>query len=367
MRPAPDTVYLYRTPTDTITPPLEHYADLAYQALSRLDLDLPATGTVMLKPNITIPEPPDSRIIAHPGFILGMLRYLLEAGVGSDRLMVAEVQNAKDYDHWAGVSGYAEMLAPLGLSLTALQSMEGISVPVPGGVVFDQFLLFREAVECAFFFDVPVAKCHNLCCTTMAMKNLQGTVVSPQRHLCGVQEVDKPFSPELDRITASGLSLHEDRFCHKQSDMLTARRHTGIPRLSVIDGVVGRDGTAFREGQNRPLGWTLIGENEVNVDAVGTYLFGLDPERTPYLRVAAARGLGANRMADIPVVDLQTGESLSAAALAAHRSDPVLMPLCRYSGGSYARFRGDGSVVPWGLDRVNKQREQDGLELISPE
>ena len=65
--------------------------------------------------------------------------------------------------------------------------------------------------------------------------------------------------------------------------------------------MVGRDGTAFREGRNHALGWALLGTNEIHVDAVGTHLFGLDPEATPYLQVAAQRGLGTNRVDDIEV------------------------------------------------------------------
>lgn len=360
-----DKVYLYRTEIDSTEVPSARYEELAFAALSRLELPLPAQGTVVLKPNITIPAEPETRIITHPGFVVGLLRALMEKGVARERLMVAEVASRRGEEEWARTSRYNEALAPLGMKLTGLIGHEGVRVEVPGGVVFEHLLLFREVAECGFFINVPVAKCHNLSCTTLSTKNLQGTVVSPQRHMCTVQQEDKHLSEEvLVRINGSGLSLHEERFCHKHADMISARRHLGIPRLNVIDGMVGRDGTAFREGRNHPLGWTAIGENEVHVDAVGTYLFGLDPERTPYLKVAAGRGLGTNRVEEIEVVDLAAGAALDLETLQALRADPPLMPLSRYNGSYYARFRTDGSVVPWGLDRVNQQRAADGLELI---
>ena len=93
------------------------------------------------------------------------------------------------------------------------------------------------------------------------------------------------------------------------------------------------------------------------MDAMGTYLMGLDPEATP-LRFAAARGLGTNRIADIELVDLRTGEGLDPER---QRSPRVLMPVAGFSEGYYRRFRADGSVVPWQLDAVNKQRREDGL------
>jgi uncharacterized protein (DUF362 family) len=390
MRVDPERVYLYRIPVDSNIVPFEQYQEAAYNALSRLELELPESGSIAFKPNITIPAAPESRIVTHPGFIVGMLKRLLELGIARERLVVMEGyghrrrgparrfhsphhQHRHHHHHHRPppkplpeASGYADALAPLGLRLTDHDQSEGVAVPIPGGKVFDHLQLTHYAAQAAFLFNVPVAKCHNLSCTTLSTKNLQGLALSPQRHMCGIQDEDEGVSTEdLLRLTDSGLSLHEERFCHKHADLLTAVRQTGVPRLCVVDGLVGRDGTAFNEGQNYPLGWTLIGVNEVHVDTVATYLFGLDPEQTPYLRVAAERGLGANRVSDLEVIDLATGAALDSKALAAHRHDPPLMPLARYGEDYYARFRPDGSVVPWALERINQQRQEDGLEPIA--
>ncbi|MEW6752699.1 MAG: DUF362 domain-containing protein [Candidatus Latescibacterota bacterium] len=398
MRIEPERVYLYRRPVDSAVLPSAAYQDLAYAALSRLDLELPADGTIAIKPNITIPAGPETRIVTHPGFVVGILRRLLDLGVPRERLVVMEgygrrQEGARSGSGWhhphphrhrlhyqlhpepqfhapahgplPQASGYEAALGELGLPLTNHDECQEIDVPVPGGVIFRQLRFPHHSARAGLLLNVPVAKCHNLSCTTLCTKNLQGLVLSPQRHMCGIQAEDEGVpAEELARIGASGLSLHEERFCHKHADLLAAVRHTGVPRLCVVDGLVGRDGTAFNEGRNHPLGWTVIGVNEVHVDAVATYLFGLDPEQTPYLRVAAQRGLGSNRVSDLEVVDLATGQALAPHRLAACRHQPALMPLCRYGDGYYARFRADGSVVPWALDRVNQQRRADGLEPI---
>ena len=65
-----EKVYLYRTSIDTLDVPFERYRDLAYQALKLVEVKLPAEGTILLKPNITIPAEPETRIITHPGFIV---------------------------------------------------------------------------------------------------------------------------------------------------------------------------------------------------------------------------------------------------------------------------------------------------------
>jgi uncharacterized protein (DUF362 family) len=235
------------------------------------------------------------------------------------------------------------------------------TVEVPGGVVYEHYPIYSEVAECGFFFNVPLAKCHNLGCTTLAIKNLMGILDRPERHLCAIQEVDKPLEEGIWRLTENGISLFEERFYHKLCDLVAALRSLPIPRLCMVDGLIGRDGTAFNEGENYPLGWTLIGENEVHVDAVATYLMGLDPEVTPYLKFAAERGLGTNRVEDIELVDLADGAVLEKQAL---RSQQVLMPVAGAGGEYYPRFRADGSVVPWRLEDVNKQRQEDGQAPI---
>ena len=72
-----DKVYLYRVEIDRAEAPFEAYRDLAYRALSKVDLNLPAEGAVFLKPNATVLFPAEKRIVTHPGFLAGMLDALM--------------------------------------------------------------------------------------------------------------------------------------------------------------------------------------------------------------------------------------------------------------------------------------------------
>jgi uncharacterized protein (DUF362 family) len=365
----PDKVYLYRARIEGAEAPLAQYRSLAYAALNAVELDLPRTGTVLVKPNATVLFPAEKRIITHPGFVGGILDALVDKGVERERLLVAEGQSGEHPQHghtWEG-AGYKAVLAPRRVPLRVLNGVETRPVAVPGGVVYDSYPIAREVAECGYFLNAPLAKCHNLGCTTLSIKNLMGILTSPVRHLCNIQEVDQPFAEGLWRLTESGLSLFEDRFYHKLCDLVAALRSLKIPRLCAVDGLVGRDGTAFNEGRNYPLGWALLGVNEVHVDAVATYLMGLDPEATPYLKFAAARGLGSNRVGEIEVVDLIDGQALDPEALRQRRSPSVLMPVARCEQGYYRRFRRDGSATPWRIDEVNKQRLADGQPPVPVE
>ena len=302
----PDSVYLVRREIAAAEAPFEEYRQLALEVVKGVDIPWPQSGKVLIKPNATVLFPPEKRVITHPGFVGGLLDGLLEAGVQREQLVVAEGQsgeNPKEGHTWEK-SGYAPMLRDRQVPLVSLNGAPTRPVQVPGGVVFEAFPLTTEVADCAFFINAPLAKCHNLGCTTLNIKNLMGILVSPERHFCVLQEVDKPHEEGIWRLSESGLSHFEDRFYHKLCDLLAALRHVGMPRLCVVDGLVGRDGTAFNEGENYPLGWSLVGHNEVHVDAVATYLMGLDPEETPYLRFAAQRGLGKIAVDQIEVVDL---------------------------------------------------------------
>ena len=367
MQILPDAVYILRKPVTGSKAPYDDYRDLSRTALSLADLSLPETGDVLLKANATVLNEPDMRIITHPGFLAGMIDALGAQGVEVSRIIVGDGQSGEDKEHghtWE-VAGYRQMVEEAGVRLAVMNDSKRTDVSVPGGVVFTSYPFAQEVTDCSFFFNVPLAKCHNLGCTTLSIKNLMGVLLRPERHLCFTQPVDEPFEADLWRVTDSGMSLFEDRFYHKLCDLLAAFRSLNIPRLNVVDGLIGRDGTAFNHGENHALGWTLIGRNEVHVDTIGTYLMGLDPEETPYLKCAADRGLGSNVVADINLVDLATGESADPETL---RSPRVFMPVCRRKGGDYYnRYREDGTVVPWQIDSVNETRKADGLPQIPVE
>ena len=364
-----DKVYLYRVPIDQSTAPFSAYQELASEALSKLAPALPDAGTVLLKPNATVLYEPDRRIITHPGFLAGIIDTLVDQGVNAGRVLVADGgtgENPESEFTWKN-AGYADLVASRGTHLKCFNEASGRPIAIEAGRVYQSLPIYEDVIDCAFLFNVPIAKCHNLGCTTLAMKNLMGVVVKPERHLCSIQEIDKPFEETIWRLTETGLSHFENRFYDKLCDLLTAVRSLKMPRLSMVDGMIGRDGTAFNEGDNHPLGWTVIGENEVHVDSVATYLMGLDPTMTPYLRAATERGLGSNQISEIDVVDLASGETMDAAALGQARQPEPLMPIAGYGERYYDRFGPDGAAVPWRLEDVNEQLKRDGKPPIVAE
>jgi uncharacterized protein (DUF362 family) len=80
------------------------------------------------------------------------------------------------------------------------------------------------------------------------------------------------------------------------------------PRLNVVEGIVGRDGSGFQQGRNYALGMVVAGTNVVAVDSVASYLMGFDPLKIIYLRVAAGIGLGCNQVSRLRLYEARGGE-----------------------------------------------------------
>ncbi|RKY59335.1 MAG: hypothetical protein DRP95_05165 [Candidatus Latescibacterota bacterium] len=97
---------------------------------------------------------------------------------------------------------------------------------------------------------------------------------------------------------------HRDElYAHRACDSVLGLRCS----VHIIEGIVGRDGTAFHHGKDILANLILVGMNPIHVDAVAAYLMGHNTQRIPYLQVAHARGLGSNNPEDIQVYLIYDG------------------------------------------------------------
>ena len=108
MKLSPDCVYIARHPVDGNEAPFEDYQRLAHKALDDLDLGLPDTGDLALKPNATVLYRPEKRIIVHPGFLAGMIESLTGRGIDPARIIVGDGQSGESpgEGHTWKIAGY---------------------------------------------------------------------------------------------------------------------------------------------------------------------------------------------------------------------------------------------------------------------
>jgi len=285
---------------------------------------------VVLKPNVTSGErnqDPDTGITTHPAFIAGLIRHLKAHGANPDSVHIIEDPHNRDDEspcHWRG-TGFIEMANAEGASLSCPTRDTIVRREIPDPLAHASRLVSEPVVRPGtVLINVPKLKTHNLAITTLCMKNQQGLVYVLERHYCS-QALREIVSPDINTGLARGEwmddALHE-RWQEGLARRLADLAKIVVPSLNVVEGVVGRDGTGFSRGRNYPLGLVVVGINMVGVDAVASYLMGFDPESLIYLNVAAAAGLGTNRIADLNVYCASDGDLAPCADLDSWRADP---------------------------------------------
>jgi uncharacterized protein (DUF362 family) len=324
----PATVLLFRAPiSDPVGWSDFHHAGAGVLAALRIEVE---GERVVIKPNVTAGETgrgPDAGITTHPGFVQGMVEYLREHGAPASRITIAEDPRNTDDNvprHWRG-TGYETIAPALGVRLHSPTTYTCVKRPVPHPLAHAQLNVSRVATAPGtILINVPKLKTHNLAITTLCLKNLMGLVNARDRHYCSQAWRELP---EEVRTNPRPRQEWLDRETHERYQAGLARRLADTaqviqPTLNVVEGIVGREGTGFERGRNRPLGLAIAGTNMVAVDSVTSYMIGFDPQRLVYLRIAAEAGLGVNDLRQLQILTEQDGDWHPVADLSRWRANP---------------------------------------------
>ena len=261
----PNSVLIYRHPLNGAAQ-WEDFRAAAHAALNLMQVELQGESAV-LKPNVTSGEHfanPDTGITTHPGFVQGMAEYLGDHGARRGRISV--VEDPRDVDNnlprnWNG-TGYELAAARTGMRLLCPTTYTCVKKTVANPLVFKTLNVSRLAVDPhTVLFNVPKLKTHNLAITTLGMKNLMGLVNVFDRHFCAQAWNALPASirsdprPRQEWFTPEMHELWQTHLAMRLVDTAQVLR----PALTIVEGVVGREGTGFQHGRNRQLGLVIAG------------------------------------------------------------------------------------------------------------
>ena len=244
-----------------IREPLEEQLEEALEFVDWKTIIQP-DSTVFIKPNLTWPDPKPGVTTSLP-FIEALLAILTRRthkvvlGESNGGTFLAEEAFAKH--------GLPELCQKYGVALVNLSRQP--TLPLEDRVAGKKIEIeaSRYLIEDVdVFITLPVLKTHVITRVTLGLKNQWGCIPSPMRLL----------------------------YHHFLDHGIVALNRAYKPRLAILDGTYAMDRRGPLEGDPIPTGWMAVADNVVTLDALGSYLLGVDPRTVRHIRLAEQEKLG---------------------------------------------------------------------------
>ena len=224
------------------------------------EFDLKVQGiTVLLKPNFVEPDP-QGVINTHPALVAAARECFLRMGARS--VIVAEGPgHERDTEGILETNRLRHYLGPLAGKFVDLNLDDVRLVPTrTRASSVKELYLPRTVLEADFVVSMPKLKTHHWAGVTLSLKNMFGIVPGncygwPKNalHWAG--------------LTQSILDINS----------------TVRPDFAIVDGIIGMEGNGPLQGDAKPCGLLVAGNDPVAVDATCARIMGLVPDRIDYL------------------------------------------------------------------------------------
>jgi uncharacterized protein (DUF362 family) len=248
-----------------VLPAASYALDLADLLLRGLAAFTPAVRgrRVVLKPNY-VEFDPRGAINTHPRVVEAAVLAFLR--LDAAEVVVAEgAGHRRDTEYVLEASGLEAVLRERNVRFVDLNLDRAAPVALATGFTsLGRLWLPRTVLDADLFVSMPKLKMHHWAGVTLSMKNLFGIVPS------AIYGWPKNV-------------LHQAGIPQSIVDLNAA---LSMPRLAIVDGIVGMEGNGPIQGDARPVGVIVIGDDFAAVDATCARLMGVDPERVDHLRWA---------------------------------------------------------------------------------
>jgi uncharacterized protein (DUF362 family) len=218
---------------------------------------------VVLKPNY-VEFDPEGAINTHPRMVEAAVLAFLSLGAGE--VVVAEgAGHRRDTEYLLGASGLDAVLRERRVRFVDLNIDRVAEVTLSTSFTpLGQLWLPRTVLDADLFVSMPKLKMHHWAGVTLSMKNLFGIVPG------AVYGWPKNV-------------LHQVGIPNSIVDINAALE---MPRLAIVDGIVGMEGNGPIQGEPRVAGVVLVGDDFPAVDATGARIMGAEPDRIAHLQWA---------------------------------------------------------------------------------
>ena len=301
-----------------------------YSALDlvRDDIAPLVKNSVMLKPNFLS----GTSLLAstHPDAIRGAIDFLLSLPNPPTEIVIAEGANEKEPGETFTNLGYRSLPDEYDVPIELLDlhqetRWETIPVSLDDGSEYIVHMP-KTVLECPCTISVAVAKTHDVCVVTLALKNM----------IMGTIRKD-------DRVKMHGFPSHRERILPNEAQALnvnlTRLARFLTPHIGVIDGTVGLQGNGPGGSDAVPLGIAAASSDVFAVDSVVTKAMGFEPMEQGLSHYGDALGMGVADLDRINVVGA--------------RLEDVIVPFKPHSTtDDQLRWEVEGALERLGSERV---------------
>jgi len=237
--------------------------------------------TVLIKPNLIEPAPPEKGACTHPALVRAVVE-LVQPLAG--KVWVGDASGGRERDATEKsfeASGLNAVLDETGAEKKNFQAFGTVKIGVAGGLVYREVPLFKPVAEADVVINLPKLKTHGLTFYTGAVKNMFGCVESGFR-----QRQHRMHGGMRD-------------FSEALVDVFAARK----PDLNIMDAVQAMEGNGGPcNGPLYGLGLLIASQDAVALDAAACEIIGYSALAIPTNSSAFRRGLGEARIGKISFV-----------------------------------------------------------------
>ena len=241
-------------------------------------------ATVLIKPNTVKPAPSGSGLITDARVVAAVVKQVLAQNprkviIGEGASVGYDFPGRRDSFHCMKVAGVLRVAEKFGLEVVDLNRDEQVVIKLSEALAMDTFRIAKTARDADIIVSVPVLKTHVRTGITCGLKNMKGAMPGDEKkrtHQCGLDR----GVVDLNRVVK--------------------------PHFTVVDGIIGLQGTHTEETDRVNLGLIIAGSDVVAVDAVSAAIAGFDPNEILHVQLAAEAGLGT---ADLNRIEIR-GETI---------------------------------------------------------
>lgn len=248
----------------------------AVNALGGMDQYIEENDRVVIKPNLLLGSEPEKAVTSHPVVVRAVVQLVEEVGAlpiiaDSPGGPFGKRRMERIYKKCGITDAVKDTSAVLNFDT------EAVMVPNPDGRILKNIETVKIIAEADKIISIPKPKTHLYTTYTGAVKNLYGIV------------------PGLAKATYHSKLPEVKDFCRLIVDIEQRFR----PTLTIMDAVVGMDGTGPSAGNPKKVGAIVAGTNSSAVDFVILNMINTDPMSVPTIPVAIERGILPKNPADL--------------------------------------------------------------------